>query len=170
MQEDDDPVEVLKSQLQEFRGLVTQGDRGGELLSYTHIQTYIHMCTHTHATDPAPLALSSPEVSSQLARMSHTLGVVFPGPTDTLIGQTVVKLYTDTPPPPELHVKVGTVWCGSAAFPGIPSDLSPSVMWPVPTTVLPCGNSAVCSQVVNLLLRSFCQCLLDASRLHPPNR
>ncbi|XP_046889753.1 Fanconi anemia group A protein-like isoform X3 [Hypomesus transpacificus] len=97
VQEDDDPVEVLKSQLQEFRGLVTQGDRG--------------------------------EVSSQLARMSHTLGVVFPGPTDTLIGQTVVKLYTDTPPPPELHVKV-----------------------------------------VNLLLRSFCQCLLDASRLHPPNR
>ncbi|XP_067090669.1 Fanconi anemia group A protein isoform X3 [Osmerus mordax] len=97
VQEDDDPLEVLKSQLQEFRGLVTQGDHG--------------------------------EVSSQLARMSHTLGVIYPGRTDTLIGQTAVKLYTDTRTPPELHVKV-----------------------------------------VNLVLRSFCQCLLDASRLHPPNR
>ncbi|XP_062317201.1 Fanconi anemia group A protein isoform X3 [Osmerus eperlanus] len=97
VQEDDDPLEVLKSQLQEFRGLVTQGDHG--------------------------------EVSSQLARMSHTLGVIYPGRTDTLIGQTAVKLYTDMRTPPELHVKV-----------------------------------------VNLVLRSFCQCLLDASRLHPPNR
>ncbi|XP_029289893.1 Fanconi anemia group A protein isoform X3 [Cottoperca gobio] len=93
----DDPLEVLKSQLQEFRELVVEGnDR---------------------------------EMSAQLSRISHTLSVIFPGRPDELIGQTVIKLHINTPPSPELHVKV-----------------------------------------VNMILRNFCQCMLDTSRANPPNK
>ncbi|XP_071346052.1 Fanconi anemia group A protein [Trachinotus anak] len=93
----DDPVEVLKVQLQEFTELVVDGDDG--------------------------------EMLAQLSRISHTLSIVFPGRPEELTEQTVLKLHTDPPLSPELHVKV-----------------------------------------VNMILRNFCQCLLDASRANPPNK
>ncbi|XP_062245044.1 Fanconi anemia group A protein isoform X2 [Platichthys flesus] len=93
----DDPLEVLKVQLQEFRGLVVDGDDG--------------------------------DMMAQLSRISHTLCVVFPGRPEDLIEQTVLKVHVDAPPSPELHVKV-----------------------------------------INMILRNFCQCTLDASRANPPNK
>ncbi|KAK2841725.1 hypothetical protein Q5P01_011925 [Channa striata] len=93
----DDPVEVLKVQLQEFTAMVVDGNDG--------------------------------ETSAQLSRISHTLSLVFPSSRDELIKQTVIRVHTDTPSCPELHVKV-----------------------------------------VNIILRSFCQCVLDASRANPPNK
>ncbi|XP_044047745.1 Fanconi anemia group A protein [Siniperca chuatsi] len=93
----DDPLEVLKIQLQEFTELLVEGNDG--------------------------------EMSAQLSRISHTLSVIFPGPPNELIGQAVIKLHIITPLSPELHVKV-----------------------------------------VNMILRNFCQCLLDASRANPPNK
>ncbi|KAL7401651.1 hypothetical protein ABVT39_002672 [Epinephelus coioides] len=93
----DDPLEVLKVQLQEFTELVNKGNDG--------------------------------DMSAQLSRISHTLGVIFPGRPDELVRQTVIILHINTPLSPELHVKV-----------------------------------------VNMILRNFCQCLLDASRANPPNK
>ncbi|XP_037623080.1 Fanconi anemia group A protein-like [Sebastes umbrosus] len=93
----DDPLEVLKIQLQEFTELVVEGNDG--------------------------------EMSAQLSRISHTLSVIFPGCPDELLGQTVIRLHINTPLSPELHVKV-----------------------------------------VNMILRNFCQCMLDASRANPPNK
>ncbi|KAM3870011.1 LOW QUALITY PROTEIN: Fanconi anemia group A protein [Diretmus argenteus] len=94
----DDPLEVLKVQLQEFRDLVVEDSDG--------------------------------EVSAQLSRISHTLGTIFPDCPDEPIGQAVIKLHIDTPPlSPELHIKV-----------------------------------------VNMILRNFCQCVLDSSRANPPNK
>ncbi|KAM7414081.1 hypothetical protein PAMA_019076 [Pampus argenteus] len=68
------------------------------------------------------------EMSAQLSRISHTLSVIFPGRPDELIGQTIIKLHTDTLSL-ELHIKV-----------------------------------------INMILRNFCQCMLDASRANPPNK
>ncbi|XP_078114148.1 Fanconi anemia group A protein [Sander vitreus] len=93
----DDPLEVLKIQLQEFTELVVEGNDG--------------------------------EMSAQLSRISHTLSVIFPGRPDELIGQTVITIHLNTPPSLELHVKV-----------------------------------------INMILRNFCQCMLDASRANPPNK
>ncbi|XP_067445106.1 Fanconi anemia group A protein [Thunnus thynnus] len=69
------------------------------------------------------------EMSAQLSRISHTLSVIFPLRPDELIGQTVIKLHTDTLLSVEPHVKV-----------------------------------------VNMILRNFCQCMLDASQANPPNK
>ncbi|XP_069384578.1 Fanconi anemia group A protein isoform X2 [Paralichthys olivaceus] len=93
----DDPLEVLKVQLQEFRRLVVDGNDG--------------------------------DMMAQLSRVSHTLSVVFPGRPDELIGQTVIEVRVDVPLSPELHVKV-----------------------------------------INMILRNFCQCMLDTSRANPPNK
>lgn len=93
----DDPLEVLKIQMQEFKQLLVGGNDG--------------------------------EMSAQLSRISHTLSVIFPACPDELIGLSVIKLNTNRPPSPELHVKV-----------------------------------------VNMILRNFCQCMLDASRANPPNK
>ncbi|XP_038562985.1 Fanconi anemia group A protein isoform X1 [Micropterus salmoides] len=93
----DDPLEVLKIQLQEFTELLVGGNDG--------------------------------EMSAQLSRISYTLSVIFPGGPNDLIGQTVISLHINTPLSPELHVKA-----------------------------------------VNMILRNFCQCLLDASRTNPPNK
>ncbi|XP_060933342.1 Fanconi anemia group A protein [Limanda limanda] len=93
----DDPLEVLKVQLQEFRGLVVDGDDG--------------------------------DMMAQLSRISHTLCVVFPGRPDDLTEKTVLKVHVDAPLSSELHVKV-----------------------------------------INMILRNFCQCTLDASRANPPNK
>ena len=48
----------------------------------------------------------SSEMSAQLSRISHTLSVIFPACPDELIGLSVIKLNTNRPPSPELHVKV----------------------------------------------------------------
>ncbi|XP_039892230.1 Fanconi anemia group A protein isoform X2 [Simochromis diagramma] len=93
----DDPLEVLKIQLEEFAELVVDGNDG--------------------------------DMSAQLSRISHTLSVIFPGRPDDPIGQKVISLHTDAPPSSELHVKV-----------------------------------------VNMILRNFCQCLLNSSKSNPPNR
>ncbi|XP_072241463.1 Fanconi anemia group A protein [Leuresthes tenuis] len=93
----DDPLEVLRLQLQEFTELVVGGNDG--------------------------------EMSAQLSRISHTLGVAFPGRPDELIGRAAIALNTDASLWTELHLKV-----------------------------------------VNMILRSFCQCLLNASHANPPNR
>ncbi|GLD67118.1 Fanconi anemia group A protein [Lates japonicus] len=93
----DDPLEVLKVQLQEFTQLAVDGNDGDML--------------------------------AQLSRISHTLSVIFPDRPDELIGQTVIKVHIDAPLSPELHLKV-----------------------------------------INMILRSFCQCMLDASRANPPNK
>ncbi|CAG5958374.1 unnamed protein product [Menidia menidia] len=93
----DDPLEVLKVQLQEFAELLVGGDDG--------------------------------EMFAQLSRVSHTLGVIFPGRPDELISELVLTLSTETSPSAELHGKV-----------------------------------------VNMILRHFCQCLLNASRANPPNK
>ncbi|KAF7659222.1 hypothetical protein LDENG_00001280 [Lucifuga dentata] len=93
----DDPLKVLKIQLQKFRELVVDGNEG--------------------------------ELSAQLARISHTLSVIFPGRPDELIGQRVIKLHIDARLSTELH-----------------------------------------ENVINMILRNFCQCLLDASRANPPNK
>ncbi|XP_051239093.1 Fanconi anemia group A protein isoform X2 [Dicentrarchus labrax] len=93
----DDPLDVLKIQLQEFTELLVEGNEG--------------------------------EMSAQLSRISHTLSVIFPGCPDEPIGQTVIELHINTPLSPELHIKV-----------------------------------------VNMILRNFCQCTLDASRANPPNK
>lgn len=50
----------------------------------------------------------SSEMSAQLSRISHTLSVIFPACPDELIGLSVIKLNTNRPPSPELHVKVCT--------------------------------------------------------------
>ncbi|KAG8012883.1 Fanconi anemia group A protein, partial [Nibea albiflora] len=93
----DDPLEVLKTQLQEFTELLAEGSDG--------------------------------EMSAQLSRISHTLSVVFSGRPDEPIGQSVIKLQTSAPlPSAELHDKA-----------------------------------------TNMILRNFCQCVLDASRANPPN-
>ncbi|KAM9351947.1 Fanconi anemia group A protein [Symphorus nematophorus] len=93
----DDPLEVLKIQLQEFTELLVEGNDG--------------------------------EMSAQLSRISHTLSVIFPGCPDELMEQTVIKIHINSPPSPDLHVKV-----------------------------------------INMILRNFCQCMLDASRANPPNK
>ncbi|XP_034391255.1 Fanconi anemia group A protein isoform X2 [Cyclopterus lumpus] len=93
----DEPLEVLKIQLQEFTELLVEGNDG--------------------------------ELSAQLSRISHTLSAIFPGRPDEPIGRTVIELHTSGPPSPELHVKA-----------------------------------------VNMILRNFCQCVLDASRANPPNK
>ncbi|XP_041795312.1 Fanconi anemia group A protein-like [Chelmon rostratus] len=93
----DDPLEVLKIQLQEFTGLLVGQNNG--------------------------------DMSAQLSRISHTLSVIFPCRPDELIGQSVLKLHINTAQSPELHIKV-----------------------------------------VNMILRNFCQCMLDASRANPPNK
>ncbi|XP_061577263.1 Fanconi anemia group A protein [Cololabis saira] len=93
----DDPLDVLRVQLQEFTELVIGGNDG--------------------------------EMSAQLSRISHTLSVIFPGRPDELIGNAVVTINTDAPLSPELHV-----------------------------------------QIINMILRSFCQCLLNASQVNPPNK
>ncbi|XP_075931811.1 Fanconi anemia group A protein isoform X2 [Anarhichas minor] len=93
----DEPLEVLKIQLQEFTELLVEGNDG--------------------------------EMSAQLSRISHTLSVIFPGRNDEPVGRTVIELHTNTPLSPELHVKV-----------------------------------------VSMILRNFCQCVLDASRANPPNK
>eukprot|EP00063_Salmo_salar_P004947 XP_013979782.1 PREDICTED: Fanconi anemia group A protein isoform X4 [Salmo salar] len=68
-------------------------------------------------------------VSAQLARISHTLSIVFPERAEELVSQAVIKLHVDESTFSELHNKV-----------------------------------------VNMILRSFCQSLLDASRISPPNK
>ncbi|XP_070686694.1 Fanconi anemia group A protein homolog [Pempheris klunzingeri] len=93
----DDPLEILKIQLQEFTELVVEGNDG--------------------------------EMSAQLSRISHTLSVIFPGRPDELMGHTVIRLHINSRPSPELHVKG-----------------------------------------INMILRNFCQCMLDASRANPPNK
>ncbi|CAJ1057023.1 Fanconi anemia group A protein-like isoform X2 [Xyrichtys novacula] len=93
----DDPVEILKIQLQELTELVAEGNDG--------------------------------EMSAQLSRISHTLSVIFPGCPNESVGRRVIDLHMDPPPSPELHVKV-----------------------------------------VNMILRNFCQCLLNTSRINPPNK
>ncbi|XP_059191150.1 Fanconi anemia group A protein isoform X2 [Centropristis striata] len=93
----DDPLEVLKVQLQDFTELVVEGNDG--------------------------------EMSAQLSRISHTLSVVFPGRQDELIEQTVIEVHINIPLSPELHVKA-----------------------------------------ISLILRNFCQCMLDTSRANPPNK
>ncbi|KAI3377155.1 hypothetical protein L3Q82_008384, partial [Scortum barcoo] len=93
----DDPLEVLKIQLQEFTKLLVAGN--------------------------------DEEMLAQLSRISHTLSVIFPGCPNEPIGHAVIKLHINTPPSSELHVKV-----------------------------------------VNMILRNFCQCTLEASRTNPPNK
>ncbi|XP_034541105.1 Fanconi anemia group A protein-like isoform X2 [Notolabrus celidotus] len=93
----DDPLEVLKIQLQELTERVVEGNDG--------------------------------EMSAQLSRVSHTLSVIFPGRPNESVGQKVIDLHVDSPPSPELHVKV-----------------------------------------INMILRNFCQCTLNASRANPPNK
>ncbi|XP_029524061.1 Fanconi anemia group A protein isoform X2 [Oncorhynchus nerka] len=72
---------------------------------------------------------SDGEVSAQLARISHTLSIVFPERAEELVSQAVIQLHVDESTFSELHNKV-----------------------------------------VNMILRSFCQSLLDASRISPPNK
>ncbi|CAL8357683.1 unnamed protein product [Lota lota] len=67
------------------------------------------------------------ELSAQLARISHTLGVIFPDRASDTEESRVIKLHVDVPLMCKLHVKV-----------------------------------------VDTILRTFCQCLLDASS--PPNK
>ncbi|CAL8262683.1 unnamed protein product [Merluccius merluccius] len=67
------------------------------------------------------------ELSAQLSRISHTLGVIFPDRASHTKGPRLIKLHIDVPLSCELHVKV-----------------------------------------VDRILRTFCQCLLDASS--PPNK
>ncbi|KAJ3596135.1 hypothetical protein NHX12_002544 [Muraenolepis orangiensis] len=90
--DDDDPLEVLNSQLKELRRLVGAGEDG--------------------------------ELSAQLSRISHTLGVMFP---DRAGGPRLVRLHVDAPLSCEQHV-----------------------------------------EVVDRILRTFCQCVIDASS--PPNK
>ncbi|KAM9375887.1 LOW QUALITY PROTEIN: Fanconi anemia group A protein [Pholidichthys leucotaenia] len=93
----DDPLEVLKVQLQEFTEMVVDG--------------------------------SGEDMSAQLSRISHTLSAIFPGRPDEQIGQTVIRLHIDSPWSPELHINV-----------------------------------------IHMILRSFCQCMLDSYRAKPPNK
>ena len=44
----DDPLEVLKIQLQEFTGLLVEGNDGGRQISRKEIQYITHTHTHTH--------------------------------------------------------------------------------------------------------------------------
>ncbi|RVE72327.1 hypothetical protein OJAV_G00060740 [Oryzias javanicus] len=92
----DDPLEVLRIQLQEFTELLAGGDGG--------------------------------ETAAQLSRISHTLSVIFPSGPDAPLGSPVIVLNSDSSLFPDLHLNV-----------------------------------------VNVLLRNFCQCLLNGSRSNPPN-
>ncbi|PWA22129.1 hypothetical protein CCH79_00020165 [Gambusia affinis] len=82
---------------------------------------------------------------AQLSRISHTLSVVCPGSDDPVGPAAASSL-------PELHLKVNPVLVlehvGSAVLKRLCCDL----------------------QVVDLILQSFCQSLLVASRGNPPNR
>ncbi|XP_028304960.1 Fanconi anemia group A protein isoform X2 [Gouania willdenowi] len=71
----------------------------------------------------------SEEMSAQLSRISHTIGVSFPNNPREQAGQTVIRLQVDSPLSTQLHVKVS-----------------------------------------NLILRHFCQCILDTSQVNSPNR
>ncbi|XP_026166974.1 Fanconi anemia group A protein isoform X2 [Mastacembelus armatus] len=93
----DDPLDVLKGQLQQFTELLVNGNDG--------------------------------EMSAQLSWISHTLNVIFPGGLDEQSEQTVIKLDINTPLSSSLHVKV-----------------------------------------INMILRNFCQCVLDAAHTKPPNK
>ncbi|XP_029698010.1 Fanconi anemia group A protein homolog [Takifugu rubripes] len=56
----------------------------------------------------------------------------------------------------------------SSVFPGCPDDL---IMQPVIKFHLSfCPSSKIHDRVVNVVLRSFCQCVLDASRANPPSK
>ncbi|XP_037834269.1 Fanconi anemia group A protein isoform X3 [Kryptolebias marmoratus] len=81
----DDPLDVLKVQLQEFTQLLVAGGDG----------VFLYVSCRSFS-----------EISAHMSRISHTLSVVFPGCPDEPIGQTVVTLCTESPELPELHVKV----------------------------------------------------------------
>ncbi|XP_051916764.1 Fanconi anemia group A protein isoform X2 [Hippocampus zosterae] len=93
----DDPLHVLKLQLQEQRKLVLNGNDG--------------------------------DMSAHLSKISNTLSFIFPGLPDDPLEKNIIQLKTDMLSLPELHL-----------------------------------------QVVDLVLKSFCQCILDASKAHPPNK
>lgn len=99
----EDPVEVLKVQLQEFTELVVDGNDGGSVTDM--ICLGFKLCESILSKHDDDV---STEMSAQLSRISHSLSVIFPGRPDELIGQTVIKLHVDTPLSPELHVKVWT--------------------------------------------------------------
>ncbi|XP_077423750.1 Fanconi anemia group A protein isoform X2 [Vanacampus margaritifer] len=96
-QSHDDPLHVIKLQLQEQRKLVLDGNDG--------------------------------DMSAHLSKISNTLSFIFPGLPDDLSEKKVIKLKTDTLSLPELHL-----------------------------------------QVVDVILKNFCQCILDASKALPPNK
>uniref|UniRef100_H3CTV7 FA complementation group A n=1 Tax=Tetraodon nigroviridis TaxID=99883 RepID=H3CTV7_TETNG len=93
----DDPLEVLEVQLEQFRGLLPKADEG--------------------------------EMLGQLSRISHTLSSVFPGCPDDAVGPSVIKFHLNNRPSSEIH-----------------------------------------HRVTDMILRSFCQCMLEDSRATPPNR
>ncbi|XP_014823129.1 PREDICTED: Fanconi anemia group A protein isoform X3 [Poecilia mexicana] len=90
-----------------------------------------------------------PESLAQLSRVSHTLSVVFPG-SDDPVGPAAA------PSLPELHLKVN------------PILILVLILDQVGSVVLKCLCCDL--QVVDLILQSFCQSLLVASRGNPPNR
>lgn len=102
-------------------------------------------------------------MSAQLSRISHTLRVIFPVGPNELIEQPVIKLHINNPSTSELHIKVFT---HSYAF--FFNNMSECML--VILYVILIRISLTHSQAVNMILRSFCQCLLMASQANPPNK
>ncbi|XP_041852681.1 Fanconi anemia group A protein-like isoform X2 [Melanotaenia boesemani] len=122
----DDPLEVLKIQLQEFTELVVDGNDG--------------------------------EMSAQLSRISHTLSIIFPGSPDELIGQTVIRLNTDSVFA-ELHGKVVNMilrsfcqWLLKASQTNPPNKQSP---WASRFVCMLLGNKQLLSSFIQRLWDLF---------------
>jgi len=113
------------------------------------------MNVHNHVVAFVP---PPSEMSAQLSRVSHTLSAIFPGHPDEPVGRTVIELHTSVRPAPELHVRVRPPppHTGRRVSVG-GSSVAPS-------------RSPSCPQAVNLILRSFCRCVLEASRGNAPSK
>lgn len=136
------------------------------------VQSCSTSLTNTLYLNPSTcgVAYVSSEMLAQLSRISHTLSVIFPGCPDEQIGQTVIKLHTDTLLSPELHIKVCIGKVHSfllSCFKIVYLAVSVGCMY---MFYLMYCISASHRQVVNMILRNFCQCMLDASRANPPNK
>lgn len=118
------------------------------------IPCYILTASQSFVYVPVTLSL---EMSAQLSRISRTLRVIFPVRPDELIGQPVIKLHIKNPSTSELHIKVFT---HDYTFLNNMSECMSVILYVMSWH----------SQAVNMILRSFCQCLLMASQANPPNK
>ncbi|KAM4734789.1 Fanconi anemia group A protein isoform 2-T2 [Anableps anableps] len=123
----EDPLDVLKVQLQEFTELLSGGHDG--------------------------------ETSAQLSRISHSLSVIFPGSPDEPIRAVAVTLNTDTPPLPDLHLKVVNLilqnFCQSLLITSRGSPPNKQSLWGSRFVCLLLDNRQLLSSLIHRLWNLF---------------